>query len=108
MTIEREEHPEGTPLGGTYSVTVYQDADGNEADRKSAVRALVSEYDAEDRWLGETVVVYGAPPTELPVRLQNGNLLVPERAESQDGEVLGDGVREVEPRSGVRAVAARR
>jgi hypothetical protein len=55
MTVERTDGLE-TPRGGAYTLTVYTDADGAEVDRSVAVLALVSEYSADDRWLGETVL----------------------------------------------------
>ena len=46
-----------SPRGGTYMVTVYVDrATGAEVDKAGATGALASEYDAEDHWLGETVL----------------------------------------------------
>ncbi len=55
MTIEQEEGH--TPLGGTRTVTVYIDLEtGAEADKAEATGAIVSEYDADGRWLGESVL----------------------------------------------------
>ena len=54
--IERDDYPDGTPRGGTYTLTIYLDDDGAETDKERATQALVSEYDADDRWLGETVL----------------------------------------------------
>jgi hypothetical protein len=55
VTIERDDTG-GTPLGGAYTLTVYTDADGKETDKSVATQALVSEYSADDKWLGETVL----------------------------------------------------
>ncbi len=55
MTIEREDGLQ-TPRGGTYTITVYTDENGAEVDKGRAVQALVSEYSADDEWLGETVL----------------------------------------------------
>ncbi len=55
MTVEITHPPEGTPLGGVKLVTCYLDADGRECAKEDAAQLLVSEYDAEGRWLGETI-----------------------------------------------------
>lgn len=33
----------------------------------------------------------------IPIRLENGNILAPKRAESVDGDVVGDGFVELKP-----------
>jgi hypothetical protein len=56
MTVERAECPEGTPLGGVYTIACWIDfATGAEVEKDMATGVMISEYDADDNWLGETV-----------------------------------------------------
>jgi hypothetical protein len=55
--IERVEGP--TPRGGAYSVWAYRDGSSRDVPKEQATVVLVSEYDAEDNWLGESVIRQG-------------------------------------------------
>jgi hypothetical protein len=57
--IERHDGP--TPRGGSYTITVWRDAEGDECDREAAAGGQVSEYAADGKWLGETVFTLDGP-----------------------------------------------
>lgn len=67
MTVERTQRPEGTPRGGVYTVTAYINFEtGASCDKSEATGAIISEYDANDQWLGETVASFDPASRDCP------------------------------------------
>lgn len=53
--IERVDGP--TPRGGTYMIIAHKNDAGDDVPKAKATQVFISEYDDDDEWLGETVVV---------------------------------------------------
>ena len=69
MTSERRDGP--TPAGGAYSEAVYMDDHGELCEKEVATQVWITEYDADGKWLGETVGNLTIPADRLRERLSD-------------------------------------
>ncbi len=67
MTVERRDEP--TPNGGAYSLVAYVRSvdDLRVVDKDQAGAVVITEYAADDSWIGEVVASISAPePSTAP------------------------------------------